>query len=220
MLKKSEKLEKLSDNLVVLQHPDGYCFTSDAIELANFVKIKKAKVVVDLCSGSGVIGLMLHKKLNASKTYLVEIQERLAQMSKRSVALNNLNDEVEVINKPLQNVSELIGKGVCDIVVCNPPYKKKSSSLLSVNEEIAIAKHEVTVTLKEIIEECEQLLKYSGKLYIINKEERLAEMIFIMKQHSIEPKILKIRKAKGLNVVLIEGVRGGKSGMKIELNEF
>lgn len=216
-LKENEKLEYLSEDLTIIQHKDGYCFTSDAIDLANFVNVKNAKKVVDLCSGSGVIGLILHKKLRAKETHLVEIQKRLAGMSKRSVQSNNLTHEVAVINAPLQNISAVIGKGVFDVVVCNPPYKKKSSSLINVNQEIAIAKHEITITLEEIIKESNALLRFGGAFYIVNKEERLAEIIYLMKKYNIQPKILKIKQAKGLNVIFIKGVRGGKSGLKIHL---
>ena len=119
MLKDNERLDDLQfNNLFIIQNPDLYCFTSDAVELCNFVRAGVKDRIVDLCSGSGVIGILAQAKTKAKQVYLVEIQEQLADMSLRTVKHNNLNN-IEVINKPLQNIHKQIGTGF-EVVVCNP----------------------------------------------------------------------------------------------------
>ena len=219
LIKENERLDDLQfNNLFIIQDTKGYCFTSDAVALANFVKVKNGGKLVDLCSGSGVIGILASAKNKVSKTILVEIQECLADMSKRSIEYNGL-DSIEVVNAPLQNVSKSIGVGVYDAVVCNPPYKKcGTAKMLNENESIAIARHELTVTLEEIIKEASVLLKFGGEFYIINKEERLTDMIVLLRKYHLEPKVLKILPStKGANVVMLKAKKGGKSGIEISL---
>lgn len=219
LIKENERLDDLQfNNLFIIQDTKGYCFTSDAVALANFVKVKSGGKLVDLCSGSGVIGILASAKNKVSKTILVEIQENLSDMSRRSVEYNNL-ENIEVINAPLQNVSKTIGVGVYDAVVCNPPYKKSGTAkLLNENESIAIARHEITVTLEEIIKEASVLLKFGGEFYIINKEERLVDMMVLLRKYNLEPKVLKVLPStKGANVVMLKAKKGGKSGIEISL---
>lgn len=217
MLKENERLDDLQfNNLFIIQNPDLYCFTSDAVELCNFVRAGVKDRIVDLCSGSGIIGILAQAKTNAKKVWLVELQSQLADMSKRSVEYNKLNN-IEVVNAPLQNIHKQIGTGY-EVVVCNPPYKINAGGELSEKQEIAICKHEITVTLEEIVKEASALLKFGGRFYTVNKEERLTDLFCLMRKYGIEPKVLKIRKStKGANVVLVEGKKGAKSGLVIQV---
>ena len=218
-LKDNERLDDLQiGGLYIIQDPDEYCFTSDAVALANFAKCRSGGKLVDLCSGSGVIGILMNAKNHISDVYLVEIQEHLADMSLRSVEYNKLTN-FHVINAPLQGVHSSIGEGVYDTVVCNPPYKKSgTTTLVNQKDSITIARHEVSVTLEDIIRESERLLKFGGDMYICNKEERLADMVFLSRKYHLEPKELKILPStRGANVVLLKCRKGGKSGMKILL---
>lgn len=220
MIKSNECLEDLQcNNLFIIQEKDGYRFTSDAVALANFVKVKPRGRVVDLCSGSGVIGILISAKNPISSVTLVELQENLADMSRRSIEHNNLGDKISVVNAPLQGVHKSIGDNVYDVVVCNPPYKKSgTASDIGKLDSIAIAKHEVMVNLEEIILEASKLLKYGGDFYIVNKEERLVDMFVLMRRYNLEPKELKILPSpKGASVVMIKARKGGKSGIKISL---
>lgn len=215
MIFENERLDDLQfNNLFIIQNPDLYCFTSDAVELANFINAGPKDRIIDLCSGSGVIGILAQAKTKAKQVYLVEIQKELAFLSKRSVDYNNLKN-VEVINAPLQNIHKKIGTGF-EVVVCNPPYKLNNSGVVSEKQEIAICKHEILVTLEEIILEASKLLKFGGRFYTVNKEERLTDIFCLMRKYGIEPKTLKIKHStKGANIVLVEGKKGGKSGLKI-----
>ena len=219
LIKETERLEDLQfNNLFIIQDTKGYRFTSDAVALANFVKVKSGGKLIDLCSGSGVIGILASAKNKVSKTVLVEIQECLSDMSRRSVEYNKL-ENIEVVNAPLQNISKTVGVGVYDTVVCNPPYKKcGTAKLLNENESVAIARHELTVTLEEIIKEASVLLKFGGEFYIINKEERLVDMMVLLRKYNLEPKVLKLLPStKGANVVMLKAKKGGKSGIEISL---
>lgn len=216
MLKDNERLDDLQfNNLYIIQNPNLYCFTSDAVELCNFVKAGCKDRIVDLCSGSGVIGILAQAKTNAKFVYLVELQQDLADMSKRSCEYNNLKN-IQVINAPLQNIHKQIGTGF-EVVTCNPPYKINDGGKVTENKNIAICKHEITVNLEEIVCEAGKLLKFGGRFYTVNKEERLVDLFMYMRKYGIEPKVLKIRKSeKGANVVLVEGKKGGKAGLIIQ----
>jgi tRNA1(Val) A37 N6-methylase TrmN6 len=219
LIKENERLDDLQfNNLYIIQDAKGYCFTSDAVALANFVSVKSGGKLVDLCSGSGVIGILASAKNTVEKTVLVEIQDYMADMSRRSVEYNKLSN-IEVVNAPLQGIHKTIGMAVYDAVVCNPPYKKRGTAkLINENESIAIARHEIAVTLEEIIKEASLLLKYGGDFYIVNKEERLTDMIVFLRQYGLEPKVLKILPSiKGANIVMLKAKKGGKSGLTISL---
>lgn len=218
IIKQNENLEDLQfNNLFIIQKKDGYRFTSDAVALANFVKLKHGGTLVDLCSGSGVIGILAHEKNKLSKTVLVEIQEEYAKMSERTIEYNKLNG-ISVVCDKLQGISKTIGCGY-DAVVCNPPYKKcGSTKLINENESIAIARHEIKVTLEEIIVEASKLLKFGGEFYIINKEERLTDIMVFLRKYDLEPKVLEIlSSSKGANVIMLKAKKGGKSGITISL---
>lgn len=214
ILKNNERLDDLQiDNKYVIQNPNEYCFTSDSVLLANFAKCKPNDSVVDLCSGSGVVGILIETKCHVKKVVCVEIQEYLADMSRRSVEYNSQEDHIEVVNAPLQNIHLKIGTEY-NVVVCNPPYK--DAGKLSDKENINIAKHEVKVTLEEIIKEASALLKFGGRLYMVNKEERLTDMFVYCRKYGVEPKRIKlIHSEKGACVILMEAKKGGKSGLKI-----
>lgn len=215
----AKRLDDLQYNgLMIYQDSDSYCFTSDAVHLANFVKAPKNAKVVDLCSGSGVIGMLVFAKNNIDSVKLVEIQSHLAQLSQDSVNYNNLQRNIEIINKPLQNICEEIGKEKYEVVVCNPPYKEAGENLKNIKEDIAIARHELKVTLEEIVCEASRLLKFGGKFYTILKEERLCDLIALSRKYNLEPKELRIiTSAKGANVVMMQASKGGKSGLKISM---
>lgn len=220
MEKQNKMARRLDDlqthNLYIYQDSDKYCFTSDAVHLANFASTPKNAKVVDLCSGSGVIGILVCVKNPVDIVKMVEIQPDLAEMSKDSVKYNKLQEKIEIIAKPLQNISKEIGVEKYDVVTCNPPYKKWQKGMLGDDECKSIAKHEIKMVLEDVFVEASKLLKYGGALYICNKEERLSDMIVYGRKHSLEVKELKVVESKkGANVIMLKCVKGGKSGIKI-----
>lgn len=217
-LKNNERLDDLQINdLFIIQSGDEYSFTSDAVALANFVHVSNYGRVVDLCSGSGVIGILVNAKNKVKDVTLVEIQENLADMSARTIEYNGI-DNISVVNDKLQGVHKTIGEGQFDVVVCNPPYRKSShDQKINEKENIAIARHEIKVTLEEIIFEANKLLKFGGHFYLCHQEDRLTDIMVLLRKYSLEPKELKVIDNSKGNIILLKAKKGGKSGIKISL---
>lgn len=215
MLKEGERLDDLQcKGLRIIQDKKGYTFTTDAVLLANFVRAYSGYKVIDLGTGSGVISVLLAGKTKAEITG-VELQERLYDMARRSVALNNLEDRVKLINADMRAVHEITGREVFDVAVVNPPYMPFEGDKETATE-IDICRREAAITLKEVIESAGRLLKYGGVLYIIIKGDRLADLMYYMKECGIEPKkITPVQPTPGKNIdtVIAEGKKGGKSGL-------
>lgn len=219
LIKNNERLDDLQlNNLFIIQNPDEYCFTSDAVALANFVHVSNFGRVVDLCSGSGVVGILVNAKNKVKDLTLVEIQEHLADMSLRSIEYNKIKN-ISVICDKLQNIHEKLGGGIFDVVTCNPPYQSLGTTKsLNEKESISICKHELKVNLEEIVCEASKLLKFGGYFYTVNKEDRLSDLIVLCRKYRLEPKELKVIPSnKGANVILLKAKKGGKSGIKISL---
>lgn len=230
MLEKVNHLEKLkligderldyllAENLRIIQSPSVFSFSLDAVLLAKFsyLPIRKGKII-DLCSGNGIIPLLLSTRTKA-QIVGVEIQERLADMAKRSVAYNQLEDQIEIIEYDLNHITDLIPKERADIVTCNPPYfATPSTSLKNENEHYRIARHEIMCTLEDTIRVAASLLKQGGKANFVHRPERLLDIIDLMRKYRLEPKRIQFvhpRIDREANTVLVEGIKDGKPGVK------
>lgn len=220
-LKSNERIDDLQfKDLKIIQNSQGFCFGIDAILLSDFAKdMKKSELVVDLCTGTGVIPILLAGKTEAKKIIGVEIQEECADMAKRSVALNNLENRVEIINVDLKLLKNVIPSATVDVVTVNPPYMKKGTGVINEKNAIIISKHEVSCTLEDVIKEAARLLKFNGEFYMIHKSERIADVFCTMRKYKIEPKRVRFvypQVDKPSNLVLVEGTRSGKEFLKHE----
>ncbi len=220
-LKNNERIDDLQfKDLKIIQNSQGFCFGIDAILLSDFAKdMKKSELVVDLCTGTGVIPILLAGKTEAKKIIGVEIQEECADMAKRSVALNNLENRVEIINVDLKLLKNVIPSATVDVVTVNPPYMKKGTGVINEKNAIIISKHEVSCTLEDVIKEAARLLKFNGEFYMIHKSERIADVFCTMRKYKIEPKRVRFvypQVDKPSNLVLVEGTRSGKEFLKHE----
>lgn len=220
-LKNNERIDDLQfKDLKIIQNSQGFCFGIDAILLSDFAKdMKKSELVVDLCTGTGVIPILLAGKTGAKKIIGVEIQEECADMAKRSVALNNLENRVEIINVDLKLLKNVIPSATVDVVTVNPPYMKKGTGVINEKNAIIISKHEVSCTLEDVIKEAARLLKFNGEFYMIHKSERIADVFCTMRKYKIEPKRVRFvypQVDKPSNLVLVEGTRSGKEFLKHE----
>lgn len=219
-LKDNERLDDLQlDNLKIIQDKNKYNFTSDSALLANFVSAKKSDVCVEIGSGSGVISILVNNKCNPKKIFAFEIQKSMADLAKRNIELNNLTDRIEIINAPIQNFNNFLNKASCDVVFSNPPYMKiNNKSLINENEEKAISRHEIKLSLEELIRNASQILKFGGKFFLVHRSERLAEIFNEMQKNSLQPKKMFFVSSgyeKQPNIVLIEAQKGAKSGLKV-----
>lgn len=211
-------LVDLGNGLKFLQKQDAFRFGCDGVELANFVDCIKGNHAVDLGSGTGIITVLLAGKRKIKVT-AVEIQSELCDVCKRNIELNGLDDLADVINAPMQEIGRYIEAGGADIVVCNPPYRKCGSGMRQENEAIAIARHEIKVTLSEVVTCAAYLLGTGGKFYTVNQTERLAEVMELCRKAKLEPKRLQIltpNEVKKPHLFLLKCVKDGASGLIVE----
>lgn len=221
-LKDNERIDDLQyKGLKLIQNKDGFCFGIDAVLLSDYAKgMKRAERVVDLCSGNGIVSVLLSKKVkNIQKIYAVEIQTEVAKLAKRNVRLNSLEDIIEVLPMDLKEVQKVIPAGSVDTVVVNPPYKAKNSGVINEENTLTIARHEISCTLEDVIQKSAQILKSGGNYYMVHRPERLADIISLMRKYKIEPKRMRFvypNQNMPPNLLLIEGVRSGRAFLKVE----
>ncbi|MGN0819331.1 MAG: tRNA1(Val) (adenine(37)-N6)-methyltransferase [Christensenellaceae bacterium] len=221
VLSEGEIIESLEiKDYKIVQNDNLYRFTSDAVMLSRFAKCKNGVTVADLCSGSGIVGLHYYC-LNDDKVKSVtffEIQKSLADMNSKSVKLNGLSDKMQVVNTPIQQIRESYFNGF-NLVLCNPPYKKQHSGIVSDRREIAICKHEITVNLEEIVSVASRLLKRGGKFCICHKCERLNELFLLLDKYDLHPSRLKFvagQPTKKPYLVLLESTKTSSPQLVVE----
>ncbi len=215
MLKENERIDQLMQyDLDIIQSPKVFSFSLDAVLLGDFAHIRKRDdlKVVDLCAGNGAVALMLSQKTK-SPIYAVEIQEELADMAQRSIELNQLENQIQVIHKDLKEISTEHYDSV-DIITCNPPYfPLKEQGAVNPNEHLAIARHEVHLTLEELVAKIAQLLKMNGKAYLVHRPDRFLELMDVMRKYQVTPKRVRFvhpTEEMHANMVLVEGIKYGK----------
>ena len=218
-LEDGERLDDLQyDGLMLVQNKNLYCFSNDAVYLCNFVKANRSDTIVDLCSGSGVVGILAQAKTKAKKVFLVEKQQKLAKMCQKTIDYNNLNDKVEVINADIVDAPKILGVEKYDVVCSNPPYFLPTSKILSGNPEIDMAKFEISMDFETLCKVASRLLKFAGKFYFVSDATRVSELILTLKKYDLEPKTLEFvftKKGKHSQVVLFECVKKGSAGTKV-----
>lgn len=220
-LKENERIDDLQyKGLKIIQNTKGFCFGIDAVLLSDFARnIRKNSIVLDLCSGTGIVAILLEAKTEVKKIYAVEIQDEIADMSKRSIDLNKQSEKIEVINDNLKNIDKYFAKESIDVVTVNPPYKKAGSGVINELDTKTISRHEVLCTLDDIINKSQVVLKTGGSFFMVHRVERLVDIFYLMRKRNIEPKRVRFvhpEEGKAPNLVLVQGVKGGKSFLKVE----
>jgi len=216
-----ERLDYLlaEDNMHIIQSHEVFSFSLDAVLLAHFayVPIKKGHIL-DLCTGNGVIPLLLSRRTYASITG-VEIQERLVDMAKRSVELNGLNDRLTMIHGDLKDMKTVLGHSAFDVVTCNPPYfPTPAKTEHNRNDYLTIARHEVHSTLEDVVKASKLHVRPGGKVAMVHRPGRLVDIITLFRQYKIEPKRLQFvysKRGRDANMLLIEGIRDGSADLTI-----
>ena len=206
--------------MIIYQDNDYFLFSLDSVLLANFVTIKLSdKKIIDLCSGNAPVPMLMSFRTKA-RIFGVELQKYIYDLGKDSIRENGLDKQIEFFNADVKNVDSIFEAETFDVVTCNPPYfKYEENSLINENEGKAIARHEVHIKLEDIIIKAKFLLKNGGTLALVHRPERLIEIINLMQNYGIEPKKIRLvypKKDKNANMLLIEGVKNGKSGLKVE----
>lgn len=218
MLHSGERIDHLiREGIDIIQSKDVFSFSLDAVLLAYFTKIpnRKQLTIVDACSGNGAVAFMISARTH-HKVIAIEYQERLADMAQRTVALNQLEDKVEVICGDYKQSRQWIKYDSVDVITCNPPYFEVSdTSLKNDRTAYALARHELTLTLDEWVFQSAKLLKMGGKLYCVHRPDRLLQILETMKRHRLMPKCIQFvhpKEGKEANMVLIEAIKEGKDG--------
>ena len=224
-LEANERIDDLEfKNLKIIQNKDGFCFGIDSVLLSDFAKnIKKDSMVLDLGTGTGIIPILLCGKTKLKKVTGIELQEEVAKMAKKSIKLNNLEDKFNVINENILNLNKIYENQTFDVIVSNPPYKKKDTGITNENEKKIISRHEISASLEDFIKISKDLLKDKGEFYMVHRPERLVDIFELMRKYQIEPKILKMvysYKNKEPKLILIKGVKNAKPFLKVESNLY
>ena len=219
-LLENERIDDLQyKGLKLIQNKDGFCFGVDSVLLSDFAKeIKKGNTVVDIGTGTGIIGLLLCKKTNLQKIYGVEIQKDVAEMAKRSVELNDLQDKFEIINCDINQIFEHLEPNSIDAVVTNPPYKKVDTGVKNEDEKQMISRHEVKCTLEDIIEKASKLLKDRGEFYMVHRAERLVDIMCTLRKYRLEPKNVRFvhpKQNEKPNLILVKAIKYANEFLKI-----
>lgn len=207
----------LTHQLKIIQSDEVFSFSLDAVLLARFSQIPPKGHILDLCTGNGVIPLLLTPRTRASITG-VEIQERLYDMAVRSVRLNGLEDRIRLIQGDLKTVHEVLGYGRFDHVTVNPPYLPPRSGQQNVNPYVASARHEIHCTLEEVVAACARLVKSGGKVSMVHRPARLADIVDCFRSRRLEPKRIRFvhpRIDEEANMVLIEAIKDGGTEVRL-----
>lgn len=219
MLKPGERIDQLfSQDIQVIQSPEVFSFSLDAVLLADFPIIPKRGRIVDLCAGNGAVGLFVSQKTQAN-ILQIELQERLADMGQRSIQLNHLEQQVTMVQSDVKDWKKYIDSDSVDLVLCNPPYfKEQPSSKKNPNPHLAIARHELHTNLREIIDISSHMLKVNGHFAMVHRPERFLEILDELRSHRIAPKRIRFVYPKAdreANILLIDGIKDGKEdGLK------
>ncbi len=205
----------------IVQNSKYFSFSLDSILLPNFVNIpKNTKVILDFCTGNAPIPIILSTRCGEkTKIYGIELQKEIYEMAEESLKINKLENRIKLINDNIKNVDKYFEINSIDIITVNPPYfklneKSKQNDLI----EKRIARHEVEITLKEIIELSKKMLKNDGIIAMVHRTDRLIEIITLMEENNIEPKVIQFiypKENTNSNLVLIEGRKNANSGLKI-----
>ena len=216
-------MERLDDlqlcGLKILQDPERFCFGMDAVLLSGFVQVPDGAPVLDMCTGTGILPLLMSAKTKAGQISAIEIQPESADMARRSVELNHLSDRIRIVTGDIKEADRLFGAASFAVVTCNPPYIAGGKGLQNPEAPKAIARHEVFCTFRDVAEQSAKLLTPGGKLFLVHRPDRLSELLVTLTGCGLEPKRLRIVYPfadKAPNMVLIEAARGGRPGITVE----
>lgn len=215
-----ERLDELHrNNYYIIQDSKRFCFGMDAVLLSGFAKAKPGERVLDLGTGTGIIPILMEAKTEGEHFTGLEIQPESADMAARSVAYNHLEEKVDIVTGDIKDASNIFGASSFDIITTNPPYMIEQHGIANNSDCKTIARHEILCNLDDILRESAKILKPGGRFYMVHRPFRLAEILGKMTEYRIEPKRMRLVYPfvdKEPNMVLIEGLRGGKPRMTVE----
>ena len=219
-LKEGERLDELHRNgYQIIQNSHKFCFGMDAVLLSGFARVRQGERALDLGTGTGIIPILLRGKTEGREFVGLEIQEESADMARRSVAYNHLEDSISIVTGDIKEAAALFGAASFDVVTCNPPYMTGSHGLVNPELPKAIARHEILCSLEDVVRETAKVLRPGGRFYLVHRPFRLAEILSMLVQYRLEPKRMRLVYPfvdKEPNMVLIEALQGGRSRITVE----
>lgn len=220
LIKPGERIDDLQRNgYHIIQDPERFCFGMDAVLLAGFANDAAGKRLLDIGTGTGILPLLLEARTDIPHLFGLEIQAESADMARRSVKLNGLEDKIEIVTGDIREADRLFEAASFDVVTCNPPYMIGQHGLQNAEPAKTIARHEVCCTFQDIAEMTAKLLKPGGHFYLVHRPFRLAEILVTLSACKLEPKRMQLVYPfadKEPNMVLLEAVRGGRPRMTVE----
>ncbi len=218
MIKSDECLDDLQNGLFIIQKQNGFKFGVDAVLLSDFAKDARSKKTLDLCTGTGIVPLLLSAKTDTREIHGLEIQRDIAETAQRSVEYNNLTERVFIKRGDLKNAADIYGRGIFDKITCNPPYMKRQDGLKNDSDTKSVSRHELMCTLDDVLRVSAELLVSKGRFFMIHRPSRLADIMCAMRKYKIEPKRMRFvhpSRGKAPKLVLVEGMKDGGEELKI-----
>ena len=220
LLKENERLDDLCCNgYRLIQNTACFCFGMDAVLLSSWATAKKGDKVLDLCTGNGVIPILMHGKNEGITCTGLEIQETSYELAARNVAINELNGDINMVKGDVKEAMQLLGGSVYNVVTCNPPYMNENHGIVNPESAKAIARHEILCTLDDVVKAAAMCLKVKGHFFMVHRPQRLVDIFEAMRKYKLEPKRMQMVHPytdAEANMVLIEAVKGGNSQLTVE----
>lgn len=220
ILSEGERLDDLQlNNCQIIQNPEKFCFGMDAVLLSGFAKIKKGETVLDMGTGTGILPILLAAKTEGRSFTGLELQAESADMARRSVSLNSMQDRIDIVDGDIKEASHIFGAASYDVVVTNPPYMNENHGIINPDAPKAIARHEIKCNLEDVIGQAAKVLKVNGRLYMVHRPFRLVDIMELMVKYKLEPKKLRMvypYADREPSMVLVEAVKGGKRRLTVE----
>lgn len=211
----NERLDKINENLSLIQDKNGLTFGTDAYLLASFVK-SKAGVGADFGSGTGVASLLCLSKEKFKIVYAVEVQEKFAKLTERNAKINDFENRVTVFSKDVREISPDDTNGWIDTVISNPPYLKAEEGFANKTNEMNIARRELNGTIYDFCAAANRILRHGGLFYAVYRPDRTAELLHAMKENTLEPKrIVTVYPdtSSKPSLILVEGKKGASPSL-------
>lgn len=220
ILKPGERLDDLQrKGYQIIQNPEKFCFGIDAVLLSEFAKVKSGENVVDFGTGTGILPILLEAKTKGSQFIGLEIQDESADMARRSVSYNGLEDKIEIVTGDIKDALSIFGASSFHVVTCNPPYMANQQGIINPKDAKAIARHEILCNLEDVISQGSKVLKQRGRMYLIHRPNRIVDIMNLMRKYHIEPKRMRFVHPyidKKPTMVMIEGLKGGNPELIVE----
>ena len=218
-IKDYERVDDLHRNgYMLIQDPKRFCFGIDAVLLSGFARAEKGSKVLDLGTGTGVIPILMEAKNEDAHFTALEIQEESAEMASRSVALNGLEEKIDIVCGDIKEADKLFKAASFDVITTNPPYMNDGGGIKNDYGPKTIARHEVLCSLDDIARVSSKLLKFGGKLFMVHRPHRLTDIMCTLRENKLEPKVIRFVHSyvdKEPTMVLVEATRSGKPMVKV-----